>query len=250
MRTITKVVLLGLVLLALLACQLIPGRSASADLAGTSWVLSSLGGDMPLPGTTVTLQFGADGTVSGSDGCNRFRTTFSQRGARLTFDQPGASTMMACPEPVMEQAAAYMAALVATESFTADERDLILSDGDRIVATFVASSQDLAETVWDVISYNNGREAVVGVMDGTEISASFGADGQVSGNAGCNQYSASYSVDGNAIEIGPAATTFMFCAEPTGVMEQESEYLAALASAATYRIEGDLLEMRTAADQI
>ena len=37
---------------------------------------------------------------------------------------------------------------------------------------------------------------------------------------------------------------------PPGVMEQESEYLAALESAATYRIEGDLLEMRTAADQI
>jgi hypothetical protein len=36
----------------------------------------------------------------------------------------------------MEQAVAYMVALVTTESFTADERDLILSDGDRIVATF------------------------------------------------------------------------------------------------------------------
>jgi heat shock protein HslJ len=250
MKTITKLTLLGLVLLALAACQLLPRREATADLADTSWVLSSLDGNLPLPGTTVTLQFGADGVASGSDGCNRFRTTFSQDGTGLTFDQPGASTMMACPQPVMDQAAVFMAALVATESFTADERDLILSDGDRIVATFVASSQDLAETVWDVISYNNGREAVVGVMDGTEISASFGADGQVSGNAGCNQYSASYSVDGNAIEIGPAATTFMFCAEPTGVMEQESEYLAALASAATYRIEGDLLEMRTAADQI
>jgi heat shock protein HslJ len=72
----------------------------------------------------------------------------------------------------------------------------------------------------------------------------------VTGNAGCNQYFASYSVDGNAIEIGPAATTFMTCPDPPGVMEQESQYLAALQSATTYRIEGDMLEMRTAADQI
>jgi len=110
-------------------------------------------------------------------------------------------------------------------------------------------SQDLAGSAWDVISYNNGREAVVGLLPGTEISANF-AEGEVSGNAGCNQYFASYSIDGNAIEIGQVATTFMFCAEPPGVMEQESGYLAALQSAATYRIEGDLLEMRTAADQI
>ncbi len=250
MRTIAKVGLLGLVLLVLMACQLLPGRGAGADLDDTGWVLSSLGGDMPLPGTTVTLQFDADGAVSGSDGCNRFRTTFSQRGDRLTFDQPGASTMMACPEPVMNQATAFMAALAATTRFTVSEEELILRDGDEDLATLTPVSQDLADSAWDVISYNNGREAVVGVLLGTEISANFGADGQVSGNAGCNQYFASYSVDGNAIEIGQTATTFMFCEEPPGVMEQESEYLAALQSAATYRIEGDMLEMRTAADQI
>ena len=250
MRTVTKVVLLGLVLLALMACQLIPGRGGGTDLDGTGWVLSSLGGEVLLPGTTVTLQFGADGSASGSDGCNRFRTTFSQRGDRLTFDQPAASTMMACPEPIMNQATAFMSVLADTTRFTLSEQELILRDGREDLATFAVVSQGLADSAWDVVSYNNGREAVVGVLLGTEISASFGVDGAVSGNAGCNQYFASYSVDGNTLEIGPAATTFMFCAEPAGVMEQESEYLAALESTATYRIEGDMLEMRTAADQI
>ena len=36
-----------------------------------------------------------------------------------------------------------------------------------------------------------------------------------------------------------------FCESPSGVMEQESEYLTALQSAATYRIDGNRLEMRT-----
>jgi heat shock protein HslJ len=250
MRTIAKVALLGLVLLALAACQLLPRREATVDLAGTSWILSSLGGALPLQGTTATLQFGADGTASGSDGCNQFSTTFSQRRDNLTFHQPVASTMMACTEPVMDQATAYMAALAATQIFIADDRELILRAGDQILATFVVVSQDLANTAWDVVSYNNGREAVVGLLLGTEITADFGADGKVSGNAGCNQYFASYSADGGTIEIGPAGTTFMSCADPPGVMEQESEYLAALASAATYSIQGNLLEMRTAKDQI
>jgi heat shock protein HslJ len=250
MRTITKLCLLALALLAVMACQLIPGRDASADLTGTSWMLSSLDGNLPVPGTTVTLQLGEDGSASGSDGCNRFRTTFSQSGARLTFDQPGALTMMACPEPVMDQARAFMAALASTTRFTATEDELVLRAGNKHLATFVATSQDLAGSAWDVVSFNNGREAVVGLLPGTEISANFGGQGELTGTAGCNQYSASYSVDGSAIEIGPAATTFKFCAEPPGVMEQEAEYLAALASAATYRIEGDILEMRTAGDQI
>ncbi len=250
MRTIIKISLLGLVLLALGGCQLIPGRSAGAYLVSTSWVLSSLDGNLPLPGTNVTLQFGTDNAAAGSDGCNRFVATYSQSGDRLAFDQPMASTMMACEEPIMSQASAFVAVLAATTRFTASEGELILRDGRRDLAILARVSQDLADSSWDVISYNNGREAVVGLLLGTEISANFGFDGQVSGHAGCNQYSAGYSVEGNTVAIGPAATTFMFCEEPPGVMDQESAYLAALQSAATYRIEGELLEMRTAADQI
>jgi heat shock protein HslJ len=249
MRNHTKVALLGLVLLALVGCQVIPGRGGDADLADTTWVLSSLGDGLSLAGTSVTLQFGADGAASGSDGCNRFRTTFSQRGDRLTFDQPMVSTMMACDEPIMDQAAVFAGALAATTRFTANEEELILRDGRRDLASLAPVSQSLADSAWDVISYNNGREALVGLLTDTEITANF-ADGQVSGNAGCNQYFAGYSVDGDTIEIDRAATTFMFCEEPQGVMEQESAYLAALQSAATYRIGGDMLEMRTAADQI
>jgi heat shock protein HslJ len=252
MRNLTRVCLLALGLLALVACG--PASAApvvaSVDLAGTSWVLSSLDGDLPLAGTTVTLQFGQDGTVAGSDGCNRFSTTYTQEGYDLTIDQPMASTMMACLEPVMDQSLAFMSALEQTANFTGTERQLILQDGNRILASFVASSQNLAGTSWEVTSFNNGRDAVVSVLLGTAISADFSAAGQVSGNAGCNDYFASYSVNGDAIEIGQAGSTLRLCPEPPGVMEQEAEYLAALTSAATYSIEGNLLQMRTADDQL
>jgi heat shock protein HslJ len=263
MRSISKVSLLVIVVLVLAVCvplvasavpasgAISPDNAAAAisSLADTKWVLSSLEGSLPLPDSPVTLQFNPDGTATGSDGCNRFTTTYTQKGAALTFKQPGASTMMMCPEPVIKQATAFRAALAATTNFLANENILVLLAGDEILATFVADSQSLAGTDWEVVNFNNGRQAVVGLLPDTEIYASFG-DSEVAGNAGCNQYFAGYSVDGNAIEIGTPGRTFRFCPEPPDVMDQEFEYLAALESAATYSIEGDMLWMRTAADEI
>ncbi len=40
----------------------------------------------------------------------------------------------------------------------------------------------------------------------------------------------------------------MMCWDPEGIMEQESAYLAALESAATYQIKGALLEVRDSDD--
>jgi heat shock protein HslJ len=48
------------------------------------------------------------------------------------------------------------------------------------------------------------------------------------------------------ISISKVSSTRKECAAPNGVMDQESRYLAALSTAATYRIEGRGLELRTA----
>ena len=274
MKTFAKINLLLILVLLLAACQptnppaepvetTAPAEPTAApveptaapepsfDLTGTAWVLATLNGNEPLEGTTLTLRFGADGSASGTDGCNRFSTTFTQDGANLTIN-PAAGTMMMCPEPegVMEQATAYTAALAQTTAFTANERQLALFAGNQILATFTADVQDLSGTEWNVTMFNNGREAVVGVIEGTEITTLFGADGELSGSAGCNQYIGGYTVDGNAIQIDQLGSTMRFCAEPEGVMEQEQAFLAALQSAATFSIEGDKLEMRTAGDAI
>jgi heat shock protein HslJ len=103
----------------------------------------------------------------------------------------------------------------------------------------------LEGTTWVADGYNNGRGAVVSVLGGTEITAQFDA-GRMAGSAGCNSYTSGYSVSGNAIEIGPAASTRMACASPEGVMEQETAYLAALPTARVYRIDGTRLFLETA----
>ncbi|NJN55302.1 MAG: META domain-containing protein, partial [Anaerolineae bacterium] len=125
-----------------------------------------------------------------------------------------------------------------------------MQNGDETLATFVANSTDLTDTAWEVVNYNNGREAVVGLIEGTEISAYFGTEGDVSGNAGCNQYFASFTASSGSISIGMPGSTMRFCEQPAGIMEQESEYLAALQTAATYSIAGNMLQMRTAEDAL
>ena len=76
------------------------------------------------------------------------------------------------------------------------------------------------------------------------MTALFGEDGTLSGSAGCNRYNAPFELDGAKIKIGAAATTRMMCDEP--IMQQEQLYLAALETAATYKVEGSKLELRTA----
>jgi heat shock protein HslJ len=224
----------------------VAGAESGSTLAGTSWILTSLNGAEPLPDTTVTASFGEDGAVNGSDGCNRYSATYQIDRDRITIT-PGIGTMMACPEPIMKQAGDYMAALASAATYQVQENALDLLDaGGNVVATFTAQPTSLAGTSWTVIGYNNGKQAVVSVIIGTELTAVFGEDGTLSGSAGCNSYTAGYQVDGENVSIGPAAATRMMCAEPAGIMDQEGQYLAALESAATYRMEGDRLEMRTA----
>jgi heat shock protein HslJ len=228
---------------------LLTPQPAGSTLAGTSWIMSSLNGALPVADTTVTLQLGADGSASGSDGCNRYWTTFKQDSQKLTFSQPMAGGMMACAKLVMAQASQYQEALASVTGFMLSARQLVLLAGNDIVVTYIAQAQALEGTAWQVISYNNGREAVVSLQPDTEISLNF-EKADLNGNAGCNNYFAGYAVKNNNILVDPPGSTMMFCGEPQGVMEQETAYLAALETAATFRIEGDQLWLRTAGDAI
>lgn len=262
MHTVKYVVLL-VVLLLLAACQPVtrdgaagqqtgPDQGASSAessaLAGTSWTLASLNGEAVAADPAVTLNLDENGTVSGSDGCNRYSTSYTVEGDSITFGANGVSTMMACVEPVMVQAQAFQAALAAAATFSMDETSLTLNDSSGTpVAAFTVVSSDLTGTSWIVTSYNNGNAAVVGVIEGTTMTADFGSGNTLSGSAGCNNYSTSYQSDGvSQIAIDPPASTMMACADPEGIMDQEMLYLAALTTAATYTREGNRLDLRTA----
>lgn len=204
-------------------------------------------------GSEITAYFGEDGQLTGNAGCNNYSAAYEIDGDRITIG-PAITTRMACVEPegVMEQETAYLAALEMANSFQfEDGQRLILldSEGRRVVDYSEARTFELTETVWYLQNYNNGDEAVISVLEGTEITAYFDDDGLVSGSAGCNNYSGSYQVDGENISIELGPLTMMFCDQPEGTMDQETAYLQALESVVSYRILGDEMVMLNEAGQ-
>ena len=86
--------------------------------------------------------------------------------------------------------------------------------------------------------------ATVQPLEGTVITANF-ENGTVAGIATCNNYFASYEVDGSSIAIGPIGTTLMACVGVPGSDVQEAAYLTLLGSADEYDVDGDELKLKS-----
>jgi heat shock protein HslJ len=216
-----------------------------ATLAGTSWTLASLdldGDDVAAVGTP-TLELGADGTLTGSTGCNQFSGTYTQTGSDLTVSL-GPMTLAACVDPAAaDQEAAILASLPEVTSFTADEQLVLLDADDVALLTYDEGLSSIEGTSWTATGINNGRGGLESTLATETVTAEFGADGALSGFAGCNDYTATYALSGeDTISITGVATTRKACAEEA--MTLESQYVAALEAAATYAISGDALTLR------
>jgi len=96
---------------------------------------------------------------------------------------------------------------------------------------------------WYLVVFHTASGRSVDVLPGTDITAYLDGSGKIRGNAGCNKYSATYSVSSDLLSIGDPATTRMYCGSPTGIMTQEVTYLAVLQRVSHYKIEGSLLTM-------
>lgn len=95
---------------------------------------------------------------------------------------------------------------------------------------------------WNLKSYQNETGEMVNVLPGSIVTAFFQVN-LVSGIAGCNNYSADYDVDGNALSFSPVATTRKACSDPPRIMEQESAFLSALNATASYKLSDNSLNM-------
>lgn len=234
-----------LVALAMVVSSILAGCTSTITLNDTSWVLVNVNGQPVVSEPLVTNTF-ANGTIKGTDGCNRYSTSYTVNGDKISVNKNIATTMMACPEPVMQQAVAYITALTQAVTYKINGQQLALLDASgKTLATFTYQSSELGGTSWIVTGYNNGKQAVVSVLIGSELTADFSTDGKLRGSAGCNNYTATYESSGKNIKIGRVASTREMCADPAGVMEQETQYVKALETAATYRRDGNHLELRT-----
>jgi heat shock protein HslJ len=225
---------------------------AAASLEGTLWKLDSYLNDQGelvgvLEDTEITVQF-RDGQVTGSAGCNSYFGPYESSGDSLTVGLIGATQMYCAPEALMAQEGEYLAVLETAAAYQISDGKLHIAnvDGETVLTFSALEPASLTGTTWWLNSYNDGQGGFVSVLLGSEITAVFGDEGKATGSAGCNTYTASYAIEGDAVTFGPAATTRKMCAQPDGIMEQESAYLAALESAATYQIRGDELVLTDA----
>jgi heat shock protein HslJ len=157
------------------------------------------------------------------------------------------TTPMTCNSPtgIMNQEQIFLTNLQGTATFTITGDLLsILDTNGKTLLTFrkegaAVSPLPFAGISWELGMYKDSAGSMIGANPHTTVNALFGADGNITGSAGCNSYTGSYTRSGqNGIAIGPLATTLMFCGEP-GVMDQETAYLANLQAAASYKVTTD-----------
>jgi len=223
------------------------GGDSSADLSGTSWNLSSasIDGDDVTAIGVPTLAFAADGTLSGSTGCNRFNGTYTQDGDDLTISVGGV-TLVACVDPAATaQEAAILAHLAEVATFSSGDQLVLKNSDDDVLLTYDPGLTSVEGTSWTARGVNNGTGGVESSLVSETITADFGADGALSGFSGCNTYNGTYQTsDDGSMTITDVATTRKACDE--AAMTVEGQYLAALGQVATFVIDGDSLNLRDA----
>lgn len=124
--------------LALAACARTPAPQTSAPatadpLAGHSWQIREIAGQGVVEGSRPTLAF-AEGRVSGNGSCNRYMGQYQLAGGgHLTLSRM-ASTMMACPAPLMQQEDRLLDLLANVRDYAiaGDVLTLTTTDGSRI----------------------------------------------------------------------------------------------------------------------
>lgn len=126
-----QVILPGLAVMAIIGAAGCSSTPVTLDsLAGTWALASGTGpeGTIDTEGSSpLDLDISPDGEATGSGGCNRIRFTISVEADDQVEFGPLMSTMMACDQPVMDNEAAYTAALEGVDSAKVEKGRLTFS---------------------------------------------------------------------------------------------------------------------------
>ena len=121
------------------------GGEAIELLVASSWAVSSIAG-AAVVGTSPSLEFTTEGRAAGSGGCNRWMAPFTLTGEGLDFAD-ATSTMMACPDDVMQAERAFLDALARVTRHDFDEAgNLLLKAGDETVIVAAPTATDTPST--------------------------------------------------------------------------------------------------------
>lgn len=218
--------------------------AGQALLQSTNWVASDIAGPdgklaPVVTDSTITANFSRN-TIEGSGGVNRYTATYELNGVNGIVITVGATTQMAGPPALMTQETAYLQALGRSVKYlvSSTQLQLLNASGAVLVSYTPGKSLTLTGQPWYCTGYNNGKQAVVSLEPSSEITAVFGADGTLQGNAGINDYLTHYTVSGTLMHINPSITSTLK-AGPEPLMQQETLYLQALKTVTSYKINSD-----------
>jgi heat shock protein HslJ len=121
--------------------------------------------------------------------------------------------------------------------------------GDTIRSATPLADDPLAGTSWrlETLTTSSGEAPVIGEA---ALTLAFDANGEVSGEGGCNQFGGQYTAEGGSLTISEIVQTERAC-QDQALMAQEQQYLSALMQAASFALQetrdGTLLRLDTAA---
>lgn len=161
---------------------------ATLTIEGTEWALLSLGSRSEVrydPANVLITASFADGTLSGTAGCNQYSSGYEMTGEMMGTITVGelVATRMLCPENVMDAENAYLAALSTVTDYAIDGTQLLLNYGENTL-TFVAAHSAAAngavgeETVTTAACRFAGTGATLAI-DGKRANFTCGSPEQV-----------------------------------------------------------------------
>ena len=256
MKSKTFLLILVLILLTVPACTAKP-----PSLYNSAWVLTELNGKPvetflrepyfeqnfePFQDFYISLRFSKDKSPAKMAAPSTKDLTL--RWGIISSPAPFLSLGEVPIKDIDQQSTDYLTALGRANHYENSGDELRLLDlDDNILAVFTAQHPELAGTRWQVMGFSPYQAYP---LDGTLIKVNFDAAGNVSGTAGCKDFSASYEIHEPAIQIAFIMITDMICDEPDGSQQQEQQFLTALQAATTYKMEGNSLKLFTADDKI
>ncbi|HZW05212.1 MAG TPA: META domain-containing protein [Anaerolineaceae bacterium] len=217
-----------------------------AALAGTAWRLERWDGEPVDPQTPLTIRFDT-GRASGLAGCRSYTAETEVSASEIRFlatsmDEAACAGSL----PVTELEGDFTSLMDAAWSYhlLADRLEVVTGRGVELIFVPLGAEEPAVETTtWTLVAFvENGVETPA--LAGSEITLAFegnvlAEEGKLAGSAGCNHYSARYQASGSGLTVQPPVSTKMFCAEPAGVMDQETRFLQALMDVTAYALTTD-----------
>jgi heat shock protein HslJ len=220
-----------------------PGGGPEQLPEGRNFLSTSVAGRDLQPKTRIELSF-KDGQIGAYAGCNHLFGNARLEGGQLLVDGVG-GTEMACTPELMAQDEWLIDFLTGGPDWQLSGQELTLRNGDIRIGLLDRRSAEPARpllgTRWQLASLVEG-ETVSSVPSGARPWITFGKDGMVTGNAGCNSFGGAkgnYTVSGDNIRFGELAVTKMSCGEERDALERT--VLGVLSGPVSFRIAGDAL---------